>query len=105
MCIQLAGLPTADNSRLHNIHMITCSNKCSVLDMTPPLVEDFLMLESHGVIAYDAFLDEEVLVIAPIMCIICDNPRAAELMNHSGPSAKRFCRMCMVSIIIKFTIV
>lgn len=31
-----------------------------------------------------------------LMCVICDNPRAAELMNHSGSSANKFCRMCMV---------
>lgn len=53
-CLKLAGLPTKENSRLHNIHMITCSNKCTVLDMTQPLVDDLLVLESDGVVAYDA---------------------------------------------------
>jgi len=35
-----------------------------------------------------------VLVIAPVLCGICDNPRASELTNHMGWSANRYCRMC-----------
>lgn len=97
-CLKLAGLPSKENGRLHNIHMITCSNKCEVLDMSQPLVDDLLMLESRGITAYDALLGKEVLVVAPLICAICDNPRHAELMNHAGSSAKMFCRMCMVSL-------
>ena len=41
-----------------------------------------------------------VLVIAPLMCIICDNPRASELLNHLGSSALKYCRVCMVSKIM-----
>lgn len=96
-CLKLASLPTKENSKLHNIHMIVCSNKCGVLDMSQPLVDDLLALESHGITAYDAHLGMEVLVVAPLICAICDNPRHAEIMNHSGPSATMFCRMCMVS--------
>ena len=99
-CIKLAGLPTKENSKLHNIHMIVCSNKCGVLEMSKPMVDDFLNLESKGIVSYDALLGTEVLVIAPVICAICDNPRAAEMMNHSGPAATMFCRMCMVCIYV-----
>lgn len=77
--------------------MICCSNQCEVLDMTQPIVQDLLDLELHGITAYDAHLQEEVLVVAPVMCVLSDNPRHAEIMNHSGPSANLFCRICMVS--------
>lgn len=96
-CLKLAGLPTKENAKLHNIHMITCSNKCSALDMTQPLVDDLLKLETSGITVYDVHLGVEVLVVAPVICILCDNPRHAEIMNHAGPSATMFCRMCMVS--------
>lgn len=96
-CMKLAGLSSKENSRLHNIHMICCSNECEVLDMSQPIVDDLLDLELHGIIAYDSHLQEEVLVVAPVICILCDNPRHAEIMNHAGSSANLFCRICMVS--------
>ena len=96
-CVKLAGLPSKENSKLHNIHMICCSNQCGVLDMTQPIVDDLLDLELQGITAYDSHLQKEVLVVAPLMCVLSDNPRHAEIMNHSGPSANLFCRICMVS--------
>ena len=36
-CIKLAGLPNTENSRLHNIHFICCSNECDALDMSQPI--------------------------------------------------------------------
>ena len=95
-CLKLAGLPNKENSRLHNIHFICCSNECEVMDMSQPIVEELLLLE-NGITAYDSYLQEEVLVVAPLMCVLSDNPRHAEIMNHSGPSANLFCRICMVS--------
>ena len=67
--------------------------------MTQPLVEDLQKLEANGIVAYDAFLKEPVLLIAPVICMIGDNPRQSEIMNHAGTNAKMFCRMCMVSFI------
>lgn len=95
-CLKLAGLPEKEKSKLHNIHLMTCSNKCSVLEMAQPLVDNLLRLELDGVVSYDVSLDMEVLVIAPVLCVLGDNPRHSEIMSHSGSSAKMFCRMCMV---------
>lgn len=97
-CLKIAGLPTKENAKLFNIHLITCSNKCSVLDMSEPVVDELLKLESNGIFAYDALLDEEVLVVAPVICVLSDNPRYSEIMSHSGTSANMHCRMCMVCI-------
>jgi hypothetical protein len=69
--------------------------------MSKPLADDLFKLETEGVLAYDAALDVEVLVIAPVLCILCDNPRHSEIMNHAGTSANMYCRMCMVSSITK----
>ena len=64
--------------------------------MAKPLVYDLNDLELNGVVTYYAFLGQDVLLVAPLVAILVDNPRHSEVMNHSGPSAKKYCRMCMV---------
>ena len=34
--------------------------------------------------------------MAPVLCVLADNARASELINHMGSSARQFCRMCNV---------
>ena len=97
-CLKLAGLSNKENSNLSNIHLVCCSNKCSVLDMVKPVTDDLLELETSGILAYDAALQEEVLLVAPLLCILGDNPRHSEIMNHAGTSAIKHCRICMVII-------
>lgn len=75
----------------------------SVLDMAAPIVQELLELEK-GVRMFDAHLSKDVLVIAPVLALLADNPRHAELINHSGASANKYCRMCMVSSLYKFMI-
>lgn len=84
--VVLAGLPNSESRNFENIHILTCSDRLSSLDIAIPLVEDFKRLES-GVVVYDAYLMCEVLV------------SGSELVNHLGSRAKRFCRKCMVSFI------
>ena len=61
------------------------------------IVSDLMLLEKEGVEAYDAKLQQTVLVVSPLMCIVADNPHASEILNHLGGSAKRYCRICMVN--------
>lgn len=65
--------------------------------MTGPLAEELTDLETVGIDAYDSLLMQRVIVVSPLMCILADNPRASEILNHLGSSARRHCRMCMVS--------
>lgn len=67
----------------------------SALDMSEALVEELLQLE-RGVILYDSYLNRNIFVIAPVICILADNARASELTNHLGATANKFCRKCMV---------
>eukprot|EP00731_Ephydatia_muelleri_P024584 Em0016g855a len=60
-----------------------------------PIVEELLLLESEGIEAYDAFSDCQVWVVAPLICVICDNPRAKELCNQLASSTRKYCRICM----------
>ena len=38
-----------------------------------------------------------MIVVAPVLCILSDNPRASELLNHQGGAANLYCRICQVS--------
>ena len=93
----LAGLPRSHNSQLENIHFITASNRVNCLKLAEPIVDDLLVLE-NGMVMYDAFYGQDVLVVAPVLMGIADNPRASDFTNHSGTSANKFCRICQVSI-------
>jgi hypothetical protein len=66
--------------------------------MTAPIVEDLLMLEK-GVRVFDSLLNMEVMVVAPVICLLCDNARASELLNHLGSKALKLCRICDVSCV------
>ena len=94
-CFLCAGLPHHENAKLHNIHFMTCSNQVSVLSMADAVVPDFLRLEK-GIEMYDAHLKRDVLVVAPVLIFIGDNPRHSELLNHRGGRANKYCRMCLV---------
>ena len=95
----LAGLPKQENAKLNNIHFISASNKVSTLELAEPMVKDLIKLE-EGVLMYDAHLKRDVVVVAPVLCIIADNPRSSELLNHGGSAANKFCRLCQVYLTI-----
>ena len=94
-CFMLAGLPRHHNTQLHNIHFIGCSNKVDCMDMSGAIASDLKKLE-EGVAMHDSGLDREVLVFAPVIAVLADNPRHTELLNHMGSSVNLFCRICMV---------
>ena len=67
--------------------------------MSVPIVQQLQKAED-GFEAYDSALKRRVVVRAPVLLISADNVRHSELLNHLGPKANKFCRMCMVSICI-----
>ena len=60
------------------------------------LVRELNNLSLEGPVVCDTHLKQDVMVIAPVIGVICDNPRASEIFNHAGSSAKHYCRMGMV---------
>jgi len=93
----MSGLPRHENAKIENIHFYSCSDTATAVDMAESLVPELLTLAENGMEAYDALVEQKVIVVCPLMCILADNPRASELLNHLGGSARRYCRMCMVS--------
>lgn len=63
--------------------------------MAENLAKELLELEDEGMVTFYVYLNEEALVVTPIICLICDNPRASELVNHLAMSATYCCRMCL----------
>ena len=96
----LAGLPRHQNTQLSNIHLISFSDSVSTLEMAKPIAHELFPLESEGIQVFDAYLQQNVRVLAPLIFCICDNPRASELLNHRGSAARRFCRMCLVRSVL-----
>ena len=89
--------PRHINSRHENIHFISCSDLVSSLEQSKPLAQQLTLLETEGVVVFDSLYQEEVLVVAPLLCIVCDNPMASQLCNLLvGGTAIMFCRICMV---------
>ena len=83
---------------MQNIHLLTCSNRVDVLELIDPVIPDLVQLETIGLTTYDAHMHQDVLIVAPILLGMHDNPRASEIVNHLGSAANLFCRVCMVSI-------
>ena len=92
----LAGLPRHENAKSENIHFLCSSDNMAALDMATCIADELTMLENSGLDVYDAFHNEHVLVIAPVLLFICDNPMASQLLNHLGGSAIKYCRICVV---------
>lgn len=66
------------------------------------MVDEPTMLDDEGINVYDVYEEKEVLVVAPVLCFICDNPRASEITNNLGPGSRKFCRVCMVCLPISY---
>lgn len=91
------GLPQSERNRLENVHFLCCSNKVDALSLAKPLVDNLRLLEG-GMEMYDAVEKQSVLVMAPLMLVMSDNPMSSDLCNHQGGSARKFCRFCLVSV-------
>ena len=95
--LSFAGPPRHLNARIENINFVCSSNSVSSLDLSEPIAQQLTALETEGAFTFDASHQETVLVVAPLMCIVCDNPRASELLNHLGSATLKHCPWCMVS--------
>ncbi|KAL5456874.1 hypothetical protein EMCRGX_G034099 [Ephydatia muelleri] len=50
-----------------------------------------------GIVAYDAAMQCDVLIV---LCLLCDNPRAAQISSHLGSSTRKFCQICNVDVTV-----
>ena len=95
----LAGLPIKLNHQLRHIHLLCASNTATAVDMMSAVVKDLCTLEK-GVEMFDAKSNQNVFVIAPVLVILCDNPRASQILGHMTGGPIMFCRVCKVCTVI-----
>jgi hypothetical protein len=98
-CLLLAGLPKKLNHQLRHIHLLCASNTATAVDMMSAVVKDLCTLEK-GVEMFDAKSNQNVFVIAPVLAILCDNPRASQILGHMTGGPIMFCRVCKVCTVI-----
>ena len=96
--VTLAGLSRHENSKISNLHLCCCSDVVSAMEMSEAIANDLKHLENEGAEAYDVHLQQMVIIVSPLMCLVADNPRASEVLSHLGGAARKYCRMCTVSI-------
>ena len=71
------------------------------MEMARPLVDQLKILED-GIIVYDAYLCCKVIVVAPIICILCENPMGAMICSHLGANTHLFYQICTVSSLFNY---
>ena len=49
---------------------------------------------------FDAKSNQNVFVIAPVLAILCDNPRSSQILGHMTGGPIMFCRVCKVCTVI-----
>ena len=69
--------------------------------LTAAIAEELQQLE-RGIKMYHAGLKQNVLLVTPVLLVMCDNPRASEVLCHLGSAANKFCRMCLVCQYYKY---
>ena len=98
--LKFPGLPRKERLKTDNIHFLCCSDNLSALELAKPMAEELFMLETQGLEVYDAQSKQMVLVVAPLICIVADNPMSSELLNHLRGAANKYCRICEVRVCI-----
>ena len=72
---------------MHDLILLTA------LELFQPLKSELQELE-RGVLVRNITTKEDIIVVAPVLLVKCDNPRAAELLGQMGGNANKICRIC-----------
>ena len=74
---------------------VVCIYTTTAVDMMSAVVKDLCKLENR-VEMFDAMFNQNVFVIAPVLVILCDNPRASKILGHMTREPIMFCKVCKV---------
>ncbi|KAI9625618.1 hypothetical protein H4Q26_016156 [Puccinia striiformis f. sp. tritici PST-130] len=79
----------------YDCHFIATSNQAGPLEIAEPIIAELNELATHGSIAYDAQLRQEVHFMVIPLCFLADSPMAAEITNTPNPgTSNNPCRVC-----------
>ncbi|KAI7936675.1 hypothetical protein MJO28_015574 [Puccinia striiformis f. sp. tritici] len=71
----------------YNCHFISTSNQAGPLEIGEPIIDEINKVSQEGYVAYDALLEEEVLMVVVPLCFLADSPMAAEVTNTPNPGS------------------
>ena len=60
------------------------------LELGKPIAEELLLLETLGIEVYGVLNNQMVIVVAPLICIVADNPMASEITNYLRGAANNY---------------
>ena len=64
------GLPRKENKQHVNIHFICTSDSVTPLEMAEPIARELATLENEVFEVFDAYSNENALVVAPLLLVI-----------------------------------
>jgi hypothetical protein len=62
------------------------------------LVSELKASQENGILSFDPLTKRKCLLIPVLLCVLADNPRAAELTSTRGATAISPCRFCQVKL-------
>jgi hypothetical protein len=89
--LQLLSFP----KNIQHIHFLGTVKSKKWDALCQPILEECAILEK-GLVVFDRWIGQEVFVIAKIMTVIADNPRAAQICSIVNSSGNFPCRVCTV---------
>ncbi|OAD68750.1 hypothetical protein PHYBLDRAFT_150341 [Phycomyces blakesleeanus NRRL 1555(-)] len=87
----------SDDTSENALFICTSNHTLNAIEMLPPIVNDLVRLEK-GIEMYSEDHSEGVLVVAPLLLFMGDNPCQSQLAMHKGTSAKKFCQKCLIPL-------
>jgi hypothetical protein len=80
-----------------DVHFVALTKKGSPDEIMQVILEEISISQKEGVLSYDSVSKKNCLIIPVIICVVADNPRAAELSATMGCSGLAPCRFCIIS--------
>ncbi|KAL0097661.1 hypothetical protein J3Q64DRAFT_1694071 [Phycomyces blakesleeanus] len=94
--IYFAVMTLEEQNKWENtLFVCTCNHVLNAVDMLRPLVDNLVTLQK-GIQMYSDDLGKHVLVVAPLLLFMGDNPCQSQLAMHKKTASRRFCRKYLI---------
>ncbi|CAC5359290.1 unnamed protein product [Mytilus coruscus] len=91
---QLSGLSVEEKNRGKNVFLLGVTDRMDILELVSPICQDIENCKQSGIEAFDASLNQKVILTTDISLIVTDYHMMSLACNHLGPSANKYCPKC-----------
>ncbi|XP_071138224.1 uncharacterized protein [Mytilus edulis] len=91
---QLSGLSVEEKNRGKNVFLLGVADRMNILELVSPICQDIENCKQSGIEAFDASLNQKVILTTDISLIVTDYQMMSLACNHLGPSANKYCPKC-----------